>query len=455
MKIPKDLIELSQKAEIYVVGGYVRNFFMGAARSTDIDLAGPLSLEELKNVISTAAEKSQHTKKIELISVNPKLGTFLIILPSGKYEYTPFRTESYTGGNHTPDAVTFGAGIYEDSCRRDFSANSIYYNIRKGEFVDFHSGINDIKNKILRAAPEPDTVFAADGLRLMRLARQAAETGFRIDDRTFAAAKSQTQLLEDISAERIQGELIRILTADMTYGIADAHYRGIKILKELCLWRYIIPELQDAVGCNQNSRHHAYDVFEHTAQTVKNCPANIILRLAALLHDIAKPYCIKNFGKMHGHAEYGAKMTRKILNRLKFSNDITDRVTRLVEHHMYDSDGKTRLNKVRLFVAENSDIIEDLVALKYADFLSKGVGGGFFEDRLLDAYHKMIQEGTPMTVRELALKGDRLAELGVEPKDRGKVMKELLRAVICGEVENMEEKLIQAIKKGRPPTEGN
>ena len=438
--IPRDLINLFESVELYIVGGFVRNFFMGIPAHSDIDLAGPESADFL-------------LKFCNITPANPKLGTCLITIPSGKYEYTPFRTESYTGGNHTPDEVFFGAGIYEDSCRRDFSANAIYYDIRGDKFIDFHNGIADIKNKILRAAPDAATVFYADGLRLMRLCRLAAETGFEIESETLKGAIANAANLADISPERIWQELLKILNADAPYGIEGAHYRGLKLLNEVGLWKYIIPEIEEGIGCAQNSKYHAYDVFEHTMRTVLYSPPRV--RLAALLHDAAKPYCQRTFGDTYQHAKIGTQTARKILTRLKCPNVVIEHTARLTEHHMFDNLCETRMSKLKIFVAENRDIIYDLVALKSADFKAKGIplprkGGceagrvvcGEFRERLTGTYEQMLRDGIPMSVKELNLGGETLVEANIPPKERGKILRELWKQVVIGNLENSEEKLL-------------
>jgi len=278
----------------------------------------------------------------------------------------------------------------------------------------------------------------------MRLARLAAETGFLTDPDTVTAAQANAHNLADISAERIFAELEKILAADLTYGVPDGHYRGLLLLRELGLWKYIIPEIEEGIGCAQNPKYHAYDVFGHTVRTVFHAPPE--LRLAALLHDIAKPYCLRRDGNMHSHSQEGAAMAKKILKGLKCSNAVIMRVSALVEHHTYGNDAAARINKLKIFVAENADIIGDLVKLKYADFLAKGVypNGVGFGDRLLGVYGDMLASGVPTSVRELKLGGEKLAAAGAPPKERSKILKELLRRVIIGELENEEQALTRA-----------
>ncbi|MDR3319222.1 MAG: HD domain-containing protein [Clostridiales bacterium] len=421
--LPTSVLKIAELLPLYVVGGFTRNFFMEAQGSTDIDIAGPLSSAEVKKLVG-----------YPVTVVSERLDTSVIAAPEGKLEYTPFRSESYApGGGHTPERVSFGAGLFEDSRRRDFSCNTVYYDISRGEFIDLHNGVGDIGNKILRAVPEPERVFASDGLRLMRLARLAAETGFAIDPETFRVAAARAAQLGDISKERKAQELNRILNADRVYGVEDAHYRGLKLLGELGLWRYVIPELEAGMGIGQNPKYHKFDVYEHSLQTVKFAPADI--RLAALLHDIAKPLCLKRDGNMHNHAADGAVMTRNILTRLGYPNAVRARTARLVALHMFDLAHNTRPNKLRCFVAENSDIIGELAELIVAD----GYATGFpyvRNERLTDTLRRMREEGTPLSIGGLAVSGTDLTSAGILDKLIGRVLKELLNEVICGNLAN-------------------
>ncbi|MBQ7227602.1 MAG: CCA tRNA nucleotidyltransferase, partial [Clostridia bacterium] len=225
IEVPKWLKEIAEHNEtpLYLVGGYVRNALCGLPPS-DVDVAGKAMPEELNL-----------PKGFFYATRYKRMGTALVkhrYIPRLEAEYTPFRTEEYApGGGHTPTVVRFDADIKEDASRRDFTVNSIYYDIKNDEIIDFFGGVEDAKNKILRAH-NPEKVFASDGLRLLRLIRIAAETGFEIDPETARVAKASAHMLADITMNRKSSELFKILFADLAYDVEDAHYRGLTLLRD-------------------------------------------------------------------------------------------------------------------------------------------------------------------------------------------------------------------------------
>ncbi len=418
--IPKSLIDLikSVKFPVYVVGGCVRNSFAGLGK-TDIDLAGPIAATAL------GIEPERRVRP-----VNYRLGTAVIKSGRDEYEYTPFRTENYApGGGHTPAEVYFTTDMRADAARRDFTCNSIYYDPLKDEIYDFYNGIADIEKHILRAH-NPKLVFASDGLRILRLVRLACELGFKIDGETAKAAMARAEYLKDISPERKREELNRILVADTKYGVENAHYRGMKLIERMGLWQYIIPEVADCAGVEQNPKYHKFDVMEHTFRTVLAAPPKV--RLPALMHDLGKPYCVRNYGNMHGHEAAGANIARFRLGNtgLRYSNDKVEWVARLVGAHMYDMAGTTSEAKIRLFVAENFDIIDDLVDLIAADTAATGMPHEETEHRFLRVKWQLIEENAPTSLADLEIDGEDVTARGFSGERVGEILKELLRTCI-------------------------
>lgn len=390
--------------KMYVVGGYVRNSLCGY-KCTDIDLAGPLP--------ALALNLPPHTS---MNMVNHRMGTAQLVHDGVTYEYTPFRVEVYNaGGEHTPAQVRFTTDLTADAARRDFCCNAVYYDVRNDEIIDPFNGVRDAEQKILRGCSR--RVFESDGLRLLRLVRLAAELGFRIEGETAAAAKSMRSQLNDITCERKRAELDKILYADTVNDIAGAQYRGLRLLKQLDLLSGVIPELADCAGIEQPSKYHKYDVLEHTFQCVRFAAPVKNLRLAALLHDIGKSYCIKNFGNFHGHEKSSGIAARVILNRLRYPNDVIEQVVRLCSLHMYDMSGMTSEAKVRVFVAKNYDIIDKLVALMRADRLATGLvpqGETDAPHRFEAVRDAMLADGTPILKKSLRISGKTLADMGFE-----------------------------------------
>ena len=387
------------------------------------------------------------SRRFQTKIVNYKLGTAVIRYNDDKYEYTPFRVERYApGGEHTPVEVRFTTDLRQDAMRRDFTCNSIYYDITNDKIIDPLNGTADIEKKIIRSY-NPQRTFSSDGLRILRMIRLAVETGFKIDGETAKAAKANAPLLRDISAERRRDELNRILLADTKYGVKWAHYRGLRLIQQLGLWKYLIPQLEDGAGLMQNPLYHKYDVLEHTNQTVKFAAPDI--RLAALMHDVGKPYCVSKFGNMHGHEVISAHIVRYDLGEygLKYPNDVIEEVEWLCLNHMYDIARNTKEAKLRIFVATNFDRIDKLVELMEADNLARGMDDETREVRLKAVKQKLIEEGAPLTLSDLKLDGSVLIREGIQPVKIGGVLKELWRACVIDPRLNNEDWLLKQVSK--------
>jgi tRNA nucleotidyltransferase/poly(A) polymerase len=221
-----------KKGDLYVVGGYVRNSFLKIF-STDIDLASRLTGEEIKELLFGT--------KYEIKEVSKKLGTLVISLGEEKWHHSTFRKESYAeGGNHIPETVEFIDDIKEDAKRRDFTSNAIYYNILKDEYVDFYNGINDINKRVLKTVETPEYVLKSDGLRILRMVRQACELGFRINGETVLAAYNMRDNLNDISGNRKFEELNLILNSPKRYKTSkpNSFMFGLQMFNLLRLWKH-------------------------------------------------------------------------------------------------------------------------------------------------------------------------------------------------------------------------
>lgn len=430
---------------MYVVGGYVRNSLCGY-KATDIDISGPLPAQALK--------LPPHTS---LTMVNHRMGTAQLVHDGVKYEYTPFRTEVYgPGGAHTPVQVFFTDDMRSDAERRDFCCNAIYYDVKRDEILDPLGGVGDIQKKVLRSCHK--RVFESDGLRLLRLVRLAVQLDFKIENETAGSAKANTALLADITTERKRAELDKILYADTVNGVKNAHYRGLKLLKALDLWKNLIPEIAQMDGLAQPEKYHKYDVMEHTFRTVLYSPPMSNLRLAALLHDVGKTYTFKKFGNFHGHEKASEIMARTIMSGLRYPNDVTEQVARLCANHMYDMRGDAREAKVRLFVAKNYDIIEKLVALIRADRFATGMA----EEEVVLAPHRfeltlkqMVAENTPILKRQLRISGKDLADMGFESEAISAALNALWHDCVIDPAFNTPERLKKMAeslpKKIEPP----
>lgn len=415
MIIPSGLKKLAAllPRPLYLVGGYVRDSLCSFAPH-DADIAGDMDPEEIFAFLQDKCLVKTTSKKLMTLKLN---------IGAEEYEYTAFRTDSYTTG-HSPSDVKRTNDIRSDALRRDFTVNAIYCDVSTGEIIDPLNGTEDVKNRTFRATR--DATFAEDGLRLMRLCRLAAETGFDIDPETKERAKRNASLIKDISPERIREELDKILVADTRYGVEYAHERGLRLLDETGVLEYILPEITLGKGMPQRADFHRYDVFDHIIATVKYSDPSV--RLAALLHDCAKPYCKIKTGLYRGHDVEGERLSAEIMQRLRYPNAVIKETKALVLYHMYDLNCDAKNNTLRKFVQSHHEIIDKLVLLKQADYLGSGLRDGVSPGakRLSDIYEAVQRDNVPFGIADLLIDGRDLEKIGVPEIRRGELLKSLL-----------------------------
>lgn len=435
-----DLARLfAPRATLFAVGGCVRDGLLGI-ESYDVDVCSKLDVETVKTLLKGS--------DFEVSDKNLRVGT--VIISSGKFhvEYTTFRTDSYdrTKGDHAPTEVEFTDDQHLDALRRDFACNAVYLDVLKDEVVDLVGGVDDIKNKVLRTVDEPSRVFEADGLRILRLVRFAAELGFEIEEKTFAVAKANAWRVKDIAVERIRDELSRIFVADTRHpelGLKNGHLIGLNLLDELGLLDMLLPEVAALKGLKQPVKWHLYDGYGHTVKAFEVAPPN--LRWAALLHDVGKKPCMDRQGNMHGHDVVGEGMARKICERLKFSNADTERICEIVRWHMVDINGNMAWNKLRWFAVEHLAVAEDICTFKRVD--SEASCGEPHDSRLKDALEEVLHDGTPLKLKYLKVGGDDLINLSIPPTMRADVLKKLWHETVCNLALNTRESALAYVKR--------
>ncbi|MDE5943339.1 MAG: HD domain-containing protein [Clostridia bacterium] len=440
--LPKNLINLANNCDfpLYVVGGYVRDFL--ACLETDchdIDLCAPVGAEEF---CKKAEELGGEVK-----AVYKNTGTVKLALSEEEYEFACFRTDEYIRGAHNPSSTFFTDDIALDARRRDFKCNAVYYDIKDGVLKDPLGGLADIKNKRLSTVDNPEKVFGEDGLRLMRLARFTAQTGFEPTLACLEGAKANAQLIRDISEERIFAELDGILHADKRYGNSEGQYFGLKILDEIGVLDILLPELTKGRRMTQSEQFHYYDVLEHSLRTVRYADDRI--RLAALLHDVGKPYRFRQDGNFHGHEADSARIAGEILQRLKVSKKVIREVTRLCSLHMYDTRCDARESKIRKFIVRNQDIYERLVMLKQADYSAcrDDMNEAPCVTKWQEIYARMKEEHVPFNLRQLNVKGDELIAAGIKKQEVGTVLASLMEDCALDGSLNKKKKLLKRAVK--------
>lgn len=444
--LPQSLIRLAEACPypLYVVGGRVRDFLAGLnPDKVDTDICAPASAEDFTaratycGFTVTACYKNTGTVKIEC--------------GRDDFEFTCFRSDEYVRGEHVPANIYFTQDINLDARRRDFKCNAVYYDIKNRCIVDPLGGVSDIDDKRLDTVAPPEKVFGEDGLRLMRLARISAQTGFLPSAECIEAARRHRELIRDVSVERVTAELNLILHADERYGLTLGHYIGLKILKNIGVLQILLPELCEGEGIVQrkdiHKDIHKYDVLEHSLRCAAYADGSV--RLAALLHDVGKPYCLRGMKTFAGHDEEGARIAAEICGRLKIPKKLTEEVVRLIGVHMYDFRGDARENKVRKFIVENIDIFDKILHIKQADFSAcmDNFDTAPSVIKLRNIYAQMVDDGVPFTLKELNIKGNDLIDLGFPPAAVGATLEKLLMDCSIKLVANDREKLSVRARK--------
>lgn len=436
--------------KLYLVGGSVRNMLLELT---------PGDLDVCSAALPEVAAEIAKEEGCSIVEKALSLGTIEIHLRhhSKKYifEHTTLRQDFYRkGGEHRPYRVDFTDDITLDAKRRDFTVNALYLDVENRKILDpTGRGIEDIRNCVLRAAADRaiDTL-GDDGLRIMRMARLSAQLGFAISPDLLECAKQNEHLLSDISAERKQQELKRILMADVKYGIKNAHLKGLLLLSDIGALKYVIPELERVRGVEQKKQYHLNDVLYHNIHACGAASPHLSLRLAALLHDIGKPEAIKVGGNMYNHEHYGARIAEEALNRLKFDNKTKQTVVTLIRNHMFDLEGRAKPKTIRKRAIKlGREIFEMLINLRRADVAGSGYGAVtcLSAENWQSELNRMIGMNVPWSVKDLNITGQDIIETtGKEPSEEiGSILGELFKYCIIYPSANKKEILIKRVIK--------
>lgn len=423
--------------EAYAVGGCIRDSLLGRTPN-DWDITTSAKPMEVKALFS-------HT-----IDTGIQHGTVTILLDREGFEVTTYRIDGeYEDGRH-PKEVSFTGSLEEDLKRRDFTINALAYNETAG-LIDIFEGQKDLKDGIIRCVGNAEERFTEDALRMLRAIRFSAQLGYRIEENTLAAIHKLAGNLEKISAERIQTELLKLMVSPHPDYLRTAYECGVT--------KVFFPEFDLAMETPQNHPHHCYNVGEHILHSLLEIPADKVLRLTMLLHDIAKPQCLtvdeKGITHFHGHEEMGAEMSRVILRRLRMDNDTTDKVCRLVRFHDYGNGVAPDRRIVRRAVNKiGEDLFDDFILVKKADLLAQSMY--LREEKLSnlaawDACYREIREAEEcVSLRTLAVNGRDLIAAGLQPgRELGNILKQLLDEVLETPEKNEKDYLISRAKELR------
>jgi len=444
MTIPKEIKNILAKLqevgfEAYIVGGCVRDFLLGN-EPKDWDVTTNAKPEEIQKIFpDNFYENTFLTVTVRTGSENPLLA---------EVEITTYRSEAKYSDKRHPDQIQFAKTLEEDLSRRDFTINAIAMDGNK-KIVDLFDGQKDLKKGLIRTVGDANERFNEDALRMLRAVRFSATLDFSIEEKTAAAIKKNNVWIEAISKERIRDEFIKMIMADKA---AD----GIHTLHELDLLKFILPELEENVGVQQN-KHHIYDCYQHALKALEYTAKkkyNMYVRIAALLHDVGKPRTKGGEGKeatFYNHEMVGAKMAFQILQRLKFSNKDVEKIVKLIRYHMfyYNTDEVTESSVRRLVRNVGPENMEELLQVREADRIGSGVPKA--EPYKLRHLKYIIEKVSkdPISVKMLKVNGkDVMDVLGEEPGPKvGQILDILLSHVLDDPRKNTKEFLEGEVKK--------
>lgn len=448
IEIPKKarhIVDTIEKAgfEAFVVGGCVRDSILGRI-PMDWDITTSAKPEQVKSLFPRTVDTGlQH-------------GTVTVMIDREGFEVTTYRIDGKYEDSRHPKEVTFTPNLEEDLKRRDLTINAMAYNDRVG-LVDIFGGMEDIEKKTVRCVGNAKERFTEDALRILRAIRFSAQLGYTIEQETLEAIQALAPTLSRISAERIQVELVKLMTSAHPDYLRVAYHSGVT--------KVFFPEFDAAMETEQENRHHCYNVGEHTLHSLLHVPADKVLRLTMLFHDLGKALTktVDEEGVAHfyGHADISAEITRTVLRRLKFDNDTIHMVCKLVKYHDYGS-GVTPTSRIvrRAMNKIGEDAFPGIFAVKRADILSQSE----YERReKLDAladweriYEEIRAKEECVSLKTLAVNGGDLIAAGMQPgPGLGEVLQKLLELVLEDPECNRKDYLLERALRMKEGAEEN
>lgn len=405
--------------ECYLVGGSVRDLILGFD-VYDYDFATNAHPEEVMKLF----------KKV--IPTGIKHGTVTVLVQGMEFEVTTYRADGKYFDGRRPESVYFASTLEEDVIRRDFTINGLALDTRTHEVIDHVNGLADISAGIIRTIGNPDERFREDGLRTYRACRLASKLNFIIEEKTFDSIKQALDVAGMVSVERVRDELLKLLDTEKPSV-------GFEYMRKLGLLNLCLPELAQAYGVEQN-RFHIYDIYYHSIYSCDAAPiGNPMVRLAALFHDIGKVQT-KKMGDdgdftFYNHEVIGARIVRKIMKRLKFSNTEIDQVNNLIINHMFHYTNEWTDGAVRRFMRKvGVENLPDLFTLREADRSGNGSRFGIPEPikKLQERIGLILEAENAITVTDLDINGNIIMDaFDLKPGQIiGRILKELLELVL-------------------------
>ena len=398
--------------EAFVVGGCIRNLVMGE-EAHDWDINTKATLDKISGVF----------KEFKVVPTGKKFGILTVIINHINYEVSTFK-------KNKSDSIP---NLFEDLRHRDFTINALAWREEEG-VIDYFNGLEDIKQKIIRGVEDPVERIKEDPLRMLRAIRLACELDFKIDKAVLRAIEENSSLIEKVSPERIRDEFTKIL-------LSNYLRRGFILLYRMGLLRFIMPELQKCVEiCRENFRT-GEDLFEHILDMAASLPLDLNLRLSAILYNI----------KSISHLDEKEEIVVKILKRIRFKNAVIKKVTVLTKENWQLLNFSKKMDIRQLASKIGTENLEDAWELKKALIKESRSSEGFKSveiERAENNIRKTLQEKPPVSLKDLAVNGKDLIELGHEEgKGIGKALKKLLEIVIDKPELNKREILLEFTKK--------
>lgn len=419
--------------EAYAVGGCIRDSLLGRTPG-DWDITTSALPEETKALFDKTFDTGiEH-------------GTITVLMGKEGFEVTTYRIDGKYEDSRHPSEVTFTRCLSEDLLRRDFTINAMAYNDEDG-IVDLFDGMADLEKKVIRCVGNAEARFGEDALRIMRAVRFSAQLGFEIEEQTQAAIRKLAFSLKNISAERIQVELIKLLTSP--------HPEQIRLAYELGITEVMLPEFDRMMETAQETPHHCHNVGEHTIAALQHCPSDKILRLTMLFHDMGKPEkkTMDENGIAHfkGHAVVSEAIAKEIMHRLKFDNDTLRKVTKLVYYHDLRMPATPR-NVRRAMNRIGTELFPYYLNVRRADTLAQSM---FRREEKLEniqeienIYLQIMELQQCVSLKNLAVKGGDLLAVGVERGPQiGETLNKLLELVLEEPEKNQKELLLAEVTK--------
>ena len=414
--------------EAYAVGGCVRDSVLGRIPA-DWDITTSAHPEQVKELFHRT------------IDTGIEHGTVTVMMDKEGFEVTTYRVDGEYRDHRHPEQVNFTGELKEDLRRRDFTINAMAYNDRCG-MVDAFGGIEDLKHGVIRCVGVARERFEEDALRILRAVRFAAQLGFEIEKETADAARALAGNLKDISAERIQTELVKLLVSP--------HPEMLRTAYELGITRVVLPEFDVMMETPQHHPHHMYSVGEHTLKALEFTDPEKVLRLSVLFHDFGKPQTrttVDGVDHFHGHANVSAQETVRIMRRLKFDNATMDQVKRIVLYHDARPQPDERQIR-RLLHRAGEDIFPGLLQVMGADILAQSEYRKMEKlvnlERVHQVYYEILKRKDCISLKNLQVTGKDLIAAGMEPgKKIGEILNQMLEDVLETPEHNEREYLLK------------